>query len=57
MLGYRALVALVVLAYYYVKVKPQKLPPGPPDRFLGRQQGAGAGRRAMEDVLGMVKAV
>ena len=35
MLGYIALVPLVALAYYYVKVKPQKLPPAPPTGFLG----------------------
>ena len=35
MLGYSALVAFVALAYYYVKVKPRKLPPGPSTGFLG----------------------
>lgn len=35
MLSYSALVALAALAYYFVKVKPRKLPPGPPTGFLG----------------------
>lgn len=35
MLSYSALVALAALAYYFVKVKPRKLPPGPSTGFLG----------------------
>lgn len=35
MLSYSVLAALAAFAYYFVKVKPRKLPPGPPTGFLG----------------------